>query len=148
MKLKLIPGGLALCLLLAACGDVNDPVLTKVEVLLAGQVVDTLDVAHSGSNFIKKDVDPSATFRLIYDEPVLLETAEAHVFIKDSKGNKVKATIGLRLVDVTVTPGGPMTGGQNHTLVVEPGIDDASKHHRSRVQHHLLRQEVAWRPRS
>lgn len=132
MKLRWIPGGLALCLLLASCGDVNDPVLTKVEVLLSDQVVETLDVAHSGSNFLKKDVDPTATFRLLYDEPVLLDTAEAHIFVKDAKGNKVAAAVSQRLVDIIVTPGSPMAAGQNHTLVVEAGIDDASNNTTSR----------------
>ena len=120
--------GLALscCLLLSACGDINDPVLTKVEVLVNDQVTQSLDVAQSGSNFIKSDVDPNAVFRLVYDEPVLLNTAEAHIFIKDAKDNKVASTISQKLVDIIVTPGSPMVGGQNHTLVVEPGIDDAS----------------------
>lgn len=116
----------ALCYLVAGCGDLGDPVLMQVDVLLNDKAVQSLEISHSGSNFFKEDVEAGSYFRLVYDEPLLLNSAKDHIYLKDASDTRVETSLAQKLADLMLMPTNLMTGGQNHTIVVEAGIDDSS----------------------
>lgn len=116
---------LALSLLAVGCGDIIDPTLEEVSVELDGTVVQTIEVSLSGNNVITEPVDPDSVLVLRYNEPIDNSTAQDHIYIEDSSGETIEATIALELLDVVITPASSMSS-ENHTIRVEAGIDDAS----------------------
>ncbi len=126
-RLPHILAGTALLALTCACGDIDDPVLQVAHVELNGQITQSLEMEKVETLFFNDDVDPSSTFRLVYDEPVELETVQEHVYLEDASGSRLASTISQRLADVIVTPQSALVGGQNHVLRVERGIDDAER---------------------
>jgi len=109
-----------------ACGDLGDAVLESVSVQADGQTVQTLDVDLSGNNFFENPVPTNSTFVISYDEPIDLTTAREHIYLNDAVGSSLGIQVSQRLTDVIVTPAQPMVAGQNHTLLIEAGIDDVS----------------------
>lgn len=112
---------------LGACGDMGDPVLVSCDIELNEEVVQTIDIDITGSNFFNDDVHPNSRFLLGYDEPVDLPSAAASISIEDAADNVIPTTITQRLVDVIVTPNASLSTGLNHTLRVNSGIDDESQ---------------------
>lgn len=119
--------GVGLSMVLAGCGDLSDANIVRVDVLVSGTVIQSLEVAGSGSNNLAEEVVPDATFLLAYDEPVDITSAREHIYLADEVGGKLDGTVAQRLNDITLTPADLMTSGQNHSIVVEEGIDDASE---------------------
>ncbi|MFT6234567.1 MAG: hypothetical protein ACJAZO_005090 [Myxococcota bacterium] len=112
-------------LLAVACGDIIDPTLEEVSIELDGTIVQSIDITLSGNNVISEPVDPDSVIVLRYNEPIDNATAQDHIFIENTAGEAIDATIALQLTDVVITPTASMTS-ENHTIRVESGIDDAS----------------------
>lgn len=111
--------------MLLACGDIVDPDLVTAEVQLDDQVIESIDISTTGTNFFAETVDPASVLVLNYDEPLDVGTVEAHVSLADETGALVDSSIQVKLTDVVVTPAEDMLEG-NHALTAEAGIDDAS----------------------
>ena len=118
--------GISLLAFTCACGDLSDAVLESVSVEVDGEAVQTLPIAKSGSNFFADPVAPEAIFVIRYDEPVDLDTAREHIRLEDANSAPLSIDVGQQLTDLVVAPAVPMQTGQNHVLVIEGGIDDAS----------------------
>ncbi|HOX46508.1 MAG TPA: Ig-like domain-containing protein [Myxococcota bacterium] len=111
---------------LGACGDVNYPSVSSVEVLQGEVVISTIEPKSGSETTIQDDVPVDAIFRIHFDEPMDLNTATDKIVVRENPGESVPVTLGARLEVVTATPQRALTGGLNHVLDIDSGIDDTS----------------------
>ncbi len=111
--------------LAVGCGDIIDPTLEAASIEVDGTVVQSIDITLSGNNVFSEPVDPDAVIILGYNEPIDNGTAQDHIYIENTAGEAIDATVALQLTNVVITPTASMAS-ENHTIRVESGIDDAS----------------------
>ena len=116
---------IAAALLCTACGDVFGPLLQRADTQHGGDVIESIRVARSGSNYFEERVDSSATFVLHYAEPVAEHSAQENIRLTDEGGAPLPILVDVLLTSIEIVPMGPLESG-NHVIRIDEGIEDSS----------------------